>query len=403
MKKTLLFAAALTLTACGAKPAEKPAERPDVAKVGELAPQLKLAKILRGDLKSVNGWEDLKGKAVVLEFWGTYCDPCVENIPHLNDLAEKFKDKPVVFLSVTKEPSAKVEEFLKDHEMKGAVAAEADEAFKSFRVNGVPKTVLIGRDGRVAAITYPTEVSAGKLERLLAGDKVDGVSAASLQAGFEESEVYFSMAPSLNGRRERRSSWLIDRDGFTLAENIKQVLTSAHAVEFSAVGEDLSKKKFTMIVKVRKDSPPGGQALRDLALAGLNAGFPFKVSLVKRQRPVYVIRKAGKTPLGLKEITDAKDGVSMNYGKTTRDGKSEWSVEAAQLPMAELASLLEEWLGVPVLDETGLGGARYAFSLKLLSMDVKGAQDGLAALGLKLVEARRAIEIAEVVGTKKEI
>lgn len=171
MKKIFLIAAALGLAACG-KPADKaPAGRPALVKLGELAPQIKLENIVLGGPAVINGWEDLGGKAVVLEFWGTYCDPCLENIPHLNDLAEKFKDKPVAFISVSRESEQDVRDFLKQHRMSGIVAADAPEVYRSFRVMGIPHTVLLDKESRVTAVTYPSEVSEKTIEDLLSGKK----------------------------------------------------------------------------------------------------------------------------------------------------------------------------------------------------------------------------------------
>lgn len=167
--KKILFAAALGLAACG-EPADKaPAERPAVVKLGELAPQIKLDKIVSGGPAAINGWEDLKGKAVVLEFWGTYCDPCVENIPHFNSLAARFAGKPVVFLSVSRESEQDVRDFLRDHEMSGIVAADAPAAYRSFRVMGIPHTVLLDKESRVAKVTYPSDVDEQVLNSLLDG------------------------------------------------------------------------------------------------------------------------------------------------------------------------------------------------------------------------------------------
>jgi thiol-disulfide isomerase/thioredoxin len=165
MRKTIITAAMLALAACS-----RPAERPGSAKVGEPAPQIELTEILRGDVKEINGWEDFKGKAVVLEFWSPDCEPCVENLPHLTALAGKFSGRPVVFISAALAPKDEVAEFLKDHEMAGIVAADTPMAlFRSFKGRGIPHTILIDKDGKVAAFTYPSMVTEETLENLLAG------------------------------------------------------------------------------------------------------------------------------------------------------------------------------------------------------------------------------------------
>src|SRR5262245_61215466 len=78
--------------------------------VGEPAPSLKVRKWLQTPSKPAAGWPS--GKVVILEFWATWCAPCVGSIPHLNDLAEQFKDKPVQFIAVTDEREEVVQNFL---------------------------------------------------------------------------------------------------------------------------------------------------------------------------------------------------------------------------------------------------------------------------------------------------
>ncbi|MGA2870240.1 MAG: TlpA disulfide reductase family protein, partial [Verrucomicrobiota bacterium] len=72
-------------------------------KTGDIPPPLTLTKTVQGDPATDISWDKLKGKVVVLEFWATWCGPCIKAIPRLNDLAEQFKGKPVVFISVTSE------------------------------------------------------------------------------------------------------------------------------------------------------------------------------------------------------------------------------------------------------------------------------------------------------------
>jgi thiol-disulfide isomerase/thioredoxin len=57
--------------------------------------------------------ESLKGKVVVLNFWFIGCKPCEEEMPVLNSLVEKYKDKEVVFLAISPDSKDKLNEFLK--------------------------------------------------------------------------------------------------------------------------------------------------------------------------------------------------------------------------------------------------------------------------------------------------
>jgi len=129
-----------------------------------------LDNLLNAPITELKNIDELKGKAVVLEFWATWSAPSVENIPHLNALTEKFSGKPVVFISVTDESEASVEAFLKYKPIKGWVATGAYAwTLRSFRVEARPHTVLLDKELNVVALTSPSEVTAEKISALIAG------------------------------------------------------------------------------------------------------------------------------------------------------------------------------------------------------------------------------------------
>jgi len=156
-------------------------------KVGDFPPALTLTKMLSGPLATELGWDKLKGKVVVLEFWATWCGPCIKVIPHLNDLVEQFKDKPVVFISVTSENEDAVRIFLRNHPMKTWVGLDDYQVLnKEFYVQGIPHAVVIDTNGRIAAIAYPGDIRPEHLEEVLAGKK----------CSLPELEVYTTDRPS---------------------------------------------------------------------------------------------------------------------------------------------------------------------------------------------------------------
>ena len=57
--------------------------------------------------------KEMKGKVVVLTFWGTYCSICISEMPDLNKIAAEYKDKDVVFLAVSAENEDNIKKFLK--------------------------------------------------------------------------------------------------------------------------------------------------------------------------------------------------------------------------------------------------------------------------------------------------
>src|SRR5580704_14152480 len=70
---------------------------------GKPAPPLSLTRILQTPAGRKAGWDAFHGKVTVLEFWATWCDPCITAIPHWNSVVKQFQNRPVQFLSVTDE------------------------------------------------------------------------------------------------------------------------------------------------------------------------------------------------------------------------------------------------------------------------------------------------------------
>ena len=108
-------------------------------------------------LKDMNGntvrLADFKGKPILLNFWATWCAPCKEEIPELNDLYARFKDKGLAIIGISvddDEPTLR--EFSKQFPMSYTVvtAREQEDALEAAGpVWGYPTTFFIGRDGSI--------------------------------------------------------------------------------------------------------------------------------------------------------------------------------------------------------------------------------------------------------------
>ncbi|MGI8639331.1 MAG: TlpA disulfide reductase family protein [Pyrinomonadaceae bacterium] len=98
--------------------------------------------------------KDLRGKVVVLDFWATYCPPCLEEIPHLNQLQTKYgaENLQVVGLHVgDEEDRLRVPDFIKKLNVKYPIAAPED-ALTSFifaAQNDIPQTAVFDRSGNL--------------------------------------------------------------------------------------------------------------------------------------------------------------------------------------------------------------------------------------------------------------
>ena len=110
-------------------------------------------------LPSVSGemvrLSDFKGKAVLLNFFATWCPPCREEMPSLEELFQAKKDKGMVVLGIANDTEGKktIDPFVKEYGLTFPVLLDPQgSAFRKYFVRGIPITYLLDRQGRIAGM-----------------------------------------------------------------------------------------------------------------------------------------------------------------------------------------------------------------------------------------------------------
>ncbi len=120
------------------------------AEAGYLAPRFTLRN-LQGNLE---GLDDHAGKVIVVNFWATWCAPCVEEMPSFETLYRRFRAQglTVLAISLDKDGSEKIQEFVDKHKLSFPILLDAEGvAEKLYPSFTIPFTYVIDKQGRVAA------------------------------------------------------------------------------------------------------------------------------------------------------------------------------------------------------------------------------------------------------------
>ena len=226
MKNSLLPRTLTTLTGIALAVAALTAEAK--LTVGDPAPKLQVAKWVQGDpVKSFD-----TNHVYIVEFWATWCGPCRDSIPHLNELWQKFKDRGLIAIGqdVWEQNDDGVASFVKKmgNQMTYRVALDDKSSetngfmavnwMKAAEQNGIPTAFVINRQGRIAWIGHPMGLDEKILEAVLA-DKFDiAMAAADYEQQQQENQKWMAANKKLR-EAMKQNKW--DAAATTLDEILK--------------------------------------------------------------------------------------------------------------------------------------------------------------------------------------
>jgi len=383
--KRISLSLALLLAAAAALPAASRAEP---------APDFKLAKVLNGAVSKIDGLKDLKGKVVFLDFWATWCGPCVASIPHMNRMQEAFKNEPVVFIAITDEAEEKISPFLKTHEIKSWIGIdEKESSFKAYKVKGRPDGYLIGKDGQLLARIFPGMLKEKDVRDAIAGDfkarPIEWAEAKAAAKPSEEGKAIFEIRiSSASGKRRMSSRYDKLEIGSMPFEN---AIAFIWHIEDSQV--ILDTKPVDAFNATLKTASTGFDQGREALKLAVQSAFGISATPEQKETDVYVLTlsTAEGAPRPKPAAPDAHLGL-MSYGGAQLVGTA---------AMPEMARGLWASLDKPVVDETGLQG-EYELELQWAYGEQAELDGLLAKHGLLLVPARRTMEFLRITAAKTQ-
>ena len=146
---------------------KEPAARKEHAALeGKKMPALDVTGWVNGEVKP----EDMKGKVVIVDFYATWCGPCMAAIPHNNELLKKYKEKGLVIVGVCthKKGQEKMEQTAKDKGMEYPTARDPElKSQTAWAVHYYPTYAIVDRKGIVRAIGLQPDNIEKVVEKLL--------------------------------------------------------------------------------------------------------------------------------------------------------------------------------------------------------------------------------------------
>lgn len=374
---TFFFLAALGLSAQLAK------EAPPIS-----APPLDVS-------QPFTGWNAFRGNIVIVDFWATWCGPCIAGLDRIAKFEKEFAGQPVRFLTVALDEMPRVKQYFAEKGLALPTFVEGTDRKTSvaFGIQTIPGAAIIDRQGRLMAVTSGENVTAEVIRKLLNDEKVDvppyerpcnttwDQEEVLWQDGVQpEFQVVFKpIKVSCGGVSYPPGSNHISGDGIPASVMIWAAWqTDSFHLDWRAKMPEHAYRFGATVPKGRESELL--PALQD----AIQRNFGLRIHWDNQERDALVLSRLPSP--NLRESQAAEPHVTFGRGKITLKKQT----------VSKLAETLPNWMRKPVIDETGLTGL-YDFELEYRDDGPAMLLDGLKEkYGLVLSPARRTIKMLVV-------
>ena len=366
---------------------------------GTPAPPLDTLKLLQAPLGERADWASLKGKVVVLEFWATWCSPCVASLPHFNQLVESLDPAKFQFISIDDEDLKAVQTFLTKKKMSGWVGVDASGGvFGLYGVESRPTTIIADGNGKIVAVTEIDSVSAADLQAVAEGKNVAfkptmEITEASVPSSPDAERSLFAVsvskaspdAKTAIAKHPPTGTDLLGEDADGLMTDVFNVFGNRYVLK-----DPLPEGRYD----VRVNSVDVPQTMIDSVVQqAVLAALRLQIQSKTLTRPAYILR-----------ATDASKKLLSPSASTHAVKRGYWHGNFILMngTMDDLAYVLATGLENPVLNETGIDGT-YDARFKVAGGDVDSLNAILKeTLGLELVPGNQEMSITVLEVSKQE-
>ena len=386
--------------------------------LGKEIPNLHLPQVLNHH-KNYDELDNHKGKVVILDFWATWCSPCLKGFSHLQELREEFKGDVEVFMVTTSDSAQRIKKFLE--KFKTGLPIVIDTTYtiqKEFPYRTIPHTIVLDGNRIVKAVSTPEELTADIITKIINGEshgleekrdykhssdtKKEGNADNSLPSMGGDIAFDFSVTkgyePTLSNRLDAitRDTVLVVRRGIAgIHKKIHGERTWSRVLfERNGQVETINEiERSDTIVFPEKDDmynvrlvAPGMsiEEKQQFLFNYFETVSPLRSRKEKRKVKAWVLRRTTDELLLPPSDPSKKGGAMSGAGVHLSNADLSW-----------LVFFMEgfgNFGGRPVVDETGLKG-EYELKLSYLTEDPDAFFKELNTLGLEAVLEEREVEM----------
>lgn len=333
-------------------------------------------------------------KFIVLEFWATWCAPCLAAVPHINELQNKFKsNNDLIFVSITDEKAEKVRNTLKRIDFSTIVISDqTKKTHKILNVSEIPITVLIDNNGVVKWKGNPEELNEELIEKFINGklspnlnnekNNVKNIKSEYDKKNEDLEDVVFKIIKNKQTKysftlinTKGNNSMLINglKDGKYVASNktLSEIISGLLDVteQQIIVPEKLKSNKYSLIYK-NSDIKNAESGIDDIKYNLLKT-LDLKEIIQIKNTEIYKLKVIDKTKIEISKEPKTKIGHSGNSTK----------IVCSNTEIKSLINEINNSFKILIKDETNLNG-KYDFIIRNKSKE-NLIQD-LEKYGLKL-------------------